>query len=81
MYDFSKGAGFNEGILVYPFLWSEESDVESASKSIVPFEELVDLNVEHRRKFGLDGQNSRSKHFAWQKTTLKYHNKYEKTQQ
>ncbi len=52
--DCSKNAGFNEGILVYPFLWSEESDVESASKSIVPFEELFNLNVEHRRKFGLD---------------------------
>ena len=43
--------GFNEGILVYPFLWSKEINIETASKKIVPFEELININMEYRNKF------------------------------
>ena len=51
--DYSKDVSFDEGILTYPFLWAEELDIENASKSIVPFEELYDLNREYRSKFSL----------------------------
>lgn len=49
--EYSKDVGFDEGILIYPFLWAEELDIENASKSIVPYEELFDLSMEHRRIF------------------------------
>ncbi len=33
----------DEGILIYPFLWSKEcSNIEKADKSIVPFSEIVE---------------------------------------
>ena len=45
---------FNQGFLIYPFLWSNECDIEKAKKSIVPFSELVQINMEFREKFGID---------------------------
>lgn len=47
----AQSTGFNEGILIYPFLWSKEINVETAKKSIVPFEELISVNMEYRNKF------------------------------
>ena len=41
-----------EAILVYPFLWSKECDIETADKKIVPIEEVVALNVEYEKKIG-----------------------------
>lgn len=49
-----KDIKFNQGILIYPFLWSNECDIEKAKKSIVPFSELVQTNMEIREKFGID---------------------------
>ena len=42
---------FDQGILIYPFLWSKEVKIETASKNIVPFVELINVNMEYRRKF------------------------------
>lgn len=47
----AESTGFNEGILIYPFLWSKEINIETASKNIVPFEELISINMEYRNKF------------------------------
>ena len=47
-----KEAQKEEAILVYPFLWSKECDIETANKKIVPIEEVVALNVEYEKKIG-----------------------------
>lgn len=47
----AKETSFNQGILIYPFLWSQEIKIETASKKIVPFEELINVNMEYRGKF------------------------------
>jgi len=39
---------FDQGMLIYPFLWSKECDIENATKRIVPFEELLSLNFEYK---------------------------------
>lgn len=55
--------GFNEyvhnfhndnGILIYPFLWSKECDVTTSSKKIVPLNELLETNYEFTE--GLNGE-------------------------
>lgn len=47
-----KKATFDEAILIYPFLWSSEMEIEKASKKIVPMEELFQLNLEQAKSFG-----------------------------
>lgn len=42
---------FNEAILIYPFLWSNEIQLEKADKRIVPVEELLEINQENSKKF------------------------------
>lgn len=49
-----KEIKFNEGILIYPFLWSNECNIEKAKKDIVPFSELLQINIEFRKKFKID---------------------------
>lgn len=49
----AKNVEFDKSILIYPFLWSEEVNIETASKSIVPFDELFATNMEYREKFGI----------------------------
>ena len=49
----SKSVNFNEAILIYPFLWSNEIQIEKADKKIVPVEELFDINQEYSKKFNL----------------------------
>ena len=44
---------FDEAILVYPFLWSNEVQIETADKKIVPAEELLNINQEYSKKFNL----------------------------
>lgn len=44
---------FDEAILVYPFLWSNEVQIEKADKKIVPVEELLNINQEYSKKFKL----------------------------
>lgn len=43
---------YKEGILIYPFLWSKECNIEKADKKIVPFDELVRLNLDYKKKLG-----------------------------
>lgn len=45
-----KDIKFNEGVLIYPFLWSNECDIEKAKKNIVPFSELLQINMKFREK-------------------------------
>ncbi len=54
--EYSKNIEFDKGVLLYPFLWSKEMDIESASKSIVPFEELFGINLAYRKKFNFGDQ-------------------------
>ncbi|MBE6047044.1 MAG: DUF2625 family protein [Clostridium sp.] len=48
-----KNIKFNEAILIYPFLWSNEIQLENADKKIVPAEELLKINQEYSKKFNL----------------------------
>ena len=48
-----KSIKYNQGILIYPYLWAKECNVETASKKIVPLIELIQLNAEYRKKFGI----------------------------
>ncbi len=41
----------NSGILIYPFLWSNEIKIEEATKKIVPFKELININLDYIKKF------------------------------
>lgn len=45
-----KKVKFNEGTLIYPFLWSNECNIEKAKKDIVPFSELLQVNIEFKKK-------------------------------
>lgn len=48
-----KNVKFNEAILIYPFLWSNEIQLEKADKKIVSAEELLKINQEYSKKFNL----------------------------
>lgn len=48
--DDCKLVGFDEVILIYPFLWSRECDLNTISKKIVAFEELRNLNFDIAKK-------------------------------
>ena len=45
-----KNVKFNEAILIYPFLWSNEIELEKADKKIVTAEELLKINQEYSKK-------------------------------
>ena len=49
--EIAKQADFNQAILVYPFLWSKEVNINTATKNIVPFDELFALNMKYRNQF------------------------------
>ena len=49
--DCSK-AEFDEMILLYPFLWSKECNLENAVKKVVSSDELIRMNSEFAQKFG-----------------------------
>ena len=40
----------DEAVLVYPFLWAKECNIETATKQAVPFEELLQINAEYEKK-------------------------------
>ena len=48
-----KDIKFNDSILIYPFLWSNEIQLEKADKKIVLSEELLKINQEYSKKFNL----------------------------
>ena len=43
--------GFNYGIQIYPFLWSKECDIETASRKIIPIKEIISCNLDFEKKF------------------------------
>lgn len=51
MEDFIENVDENQAILVYPFLWSKECNIETANKTIVNLMELVEINAEYQKKF------------------------------
>ncbi|MGB7604159.1 MAG: DUF2625 family protein [Lutisporaceae bacterium] len=44
---------YNQGILIYPFLWSSECNIDDAEKKVVSFNELILLNLDYKKKFNL----------------------------
>ena len=38
--------GFNYGILIYPYLWAKECDIESSSRKAVPLKEIIGNNLD-----------------------------------
>lgn len=46
----AESVSFDEGILIYPYLWTKECNIETASKRVVPFIEIVSMNEEFAGK-------------------------------
>ena len=44
-------AGFDEMMLIYPFLWAKECNLETATKKVVSSDELIRMNSEYAQKF------------------------------
>ncbi|MCR5743890.1 MAG: DUF2625 domain-containing protein [Lachnospiraceae bacterium] len=47
----AAGLTFNQAYMFYPFLWSKECDRDSAKKSVVPYKEILGINLEYGKKF------------------------------
>ena len=43
--------GFNSGMLIYPYLWSRECSIETASKNVVPLKEIIGINLDFEKQF------------------------------
>ena len=41
--------GFNNGVLVYPFLWAKECNIETATKKVSPIGEIIKMNFEFKK--------------------------------
>lgn len=52
--DLARNVNIDQGILIYPFLWSSEIELQTATKKIVPFYELIDINMEYISKLGIN---------------------------
>lgn len=46
-----KNIGINYALLIYPFLWARECDIEKASKKMVNIDEIIKINFEYHNKF------------------------------
>ena len=46
-----RKAGFDEMMLIYPFLWAKECNLETATKKVVSSDELIRMNSEYAQKF------------------------------
>ena len=46
----AESIAFDEGILIYPYLWAKECNIETASKSVVPLIEIINMNMEFAKK-------------------------------
>ena len=46
-----QNVDFDSGVMMYPFLWAKECDVNTASKKIVSFDELLVTNYEFAKGF------------------------------
>lgn len=42
----AESVSFGKGILVYPYLWAKECNIETASKTVVPLSEILGMNEE-----------------------------------
>ncbi len=42
--DDAKNTTINSAILIYPFLWAKECDLEKASKKIINLDEIIEVN-------------------------------------
>lgn len=51
--NYDSSGGFGEGILIYPYLWAKECNIETASKKVVPLKELLGMNEEFSKTAGL----------------------------
>ncbi len=51
----------DQGVLIYPFLWSKECNIQTATKNAVPLEELLRLNADYETK--LYGKPEKKKSF------------------
>ncbi len=51
--DQCKNIKFNDAVLIYPFLWSNEIELDKADKKIVSAEELLRINQEYSKKFDI----------------------------
>ncbi|MDE6182009.1 MAG: DUF2625 domain-containing protein [Eubacteriales bacterium] len=45
-----KELDINEGILIYPFLWAEQCNIETAEKKIVSIKELIKINADYEKQ-------------------------------
>ena len=43
--------GINYALLIYPFLWAKECDIEKASKKMVSIDEIIKINFDYYNKF------------------------------
>ena len=48
--NYVKQLKINECILVYPYLWANECNIETASKKIVSLIEMININFEYARQ-------------------------------
>jgi hypothetical protein len=46
----AESVSFDTGILIYPYLWAKECNIETASKRVVPLAEIISMNEEFARK-------------------------------
>ena len=46
----AESVAFDEGILIYPFLWAKECNIETASKKVVSLVEIISMNEEFASK-------------------------------
>jgi hypothetical protein len=56
---FAKKVNSEQAILIYPFLWSNQYDKQTATRKIVPIKELIEINAEYQKKiYGQNGDDS-----------------------
>ena len=46
-----EDVGFDKSFLIYPFLWSKECDLSTATKKIIPCKELININFDYAKKW------------------------------
>ena len=51
--DIENMDGFNNGVLIYPFLWAKECNIETASKNISPLSEIIKIYFGFKKEFNL----------------------------
>lgn len=47
-----KKIKYFEVVLIYPFLWAKECNIETANKNIVAFDEVMQINFDNSEKLG-----------------------------